>query len=46
MADNGFDCRENAALKKASGDVVNDLFDSHCLLIIVLLLKRAQNAAI
>ncbi|EKF65249.1 hypothetical protein B194_1761 [Serratia plymuthica A30] len=40
-ADNETDCRENAALKKASADVVNDLFDSRDLLIIVLPPKRA-----
>jgi hypothetical protein len=28
MADNEADCRENGAVKKAPGDVVNDLYDS------------------
>jgi hypothetical protein len=32
MADNGTDCRENAAVKKAPGDVVTDLFDNQRLL--------------
>jgi hypothetical protein len=29
MADNEADCRENAAVKKAPRNVVNDLFDSN-----------------
>jgi hypothetical protein len=43
MADNETDCRENAAVKKAPGDVVIDLFDNLRLLTEFLSLVRAAN---
>jgi hypothetical protein len=46
MADNGTDCRENGAVKKAPGDVVNDLYDSCRLLMHPLLANRTPNAEI
>jgi hypothetical protein len=46
MADNETDCRENATVKKAPADVVNDLFDSYCLLINKLPARAEQNTAI
>jgi hypothetical protein len=46
MADNGTDCRENGAVKKAPGDVVNDLYDSCRLLMHPLSANRTLNAEI
>lgn len=46
MADNEADCRENDAVKKAPGDVVNDLYDSCRLLMHPLSANRTPNAEI
>jgi hypothetical protein len=42
MADNETDCRENAAVKKAPGDVVTDLFDNQRLSAAILSLCREE----